>query len=156
MNQTINKYNLIFISLLFISFLLLLNTANSFSISYDEAINYFYNFNELTILTQFSTSLFGQNNIALRLPFILIYLASVIFLYQLTKNYFKRKIDRLISIILFMSLPGVLSAALLVNTSILVIFSTILYLYLYNKSQKHNYILLVLFLFLDPSKLMQF
>lgn len=50
-----------------------------------------------------------------------------------------------------MMLPGVNSAALLVNESIIVIFFTLLYLYLYKISNKENYILLALFLFIDNS-----
>lgn len=137
---------------LFLSlFILLIFIANSLDISYNESLNYFNNFNELTILTHFSTSIFGESNIALRLPFIVLYILSAILFYKVSNFYIQRNRDQFISLAIFMILPGVLSAALLVNTSIIVIFFTLLYIYLYEKRQKHCYLLLVLFLFLDNS-----
>ena len=50
-----------------------------------------------------------------------------------------------------MILPGVNSAALLINESIIVLFCILSYLYLYKVNQKEYYILLVLFLFIDNS-----
>jgi 4-amino-4-deoxy-L-arabinose transferase-like glycosyltransferase len=91
--------------------------ADSFSISYKEAVVYFDKHSLLSFLTNLSTSIFGRNNIALRLPFILFYIGSVILLYFLTSDYFKKQSDRLASIFIFMMLPGLNSAALLVNES---------------------------------------
>jgi hypothetical protein len=50
-----------------------------------------------------------------------------------------------------MVLPGLNSAALLVNESIIVVFFTLLYLYIYKVKKRHCYVLLVLFLFIDNS-----
>lgn len=146
-----SRYNLAFISLLILHTGILFYISGNFSISYKEAYIYFESFSILKILTNISTSIFGQNDIALRLPFILLYLGSGILLHKLTENYFRRERDRFISIAIFMMLPGVNSAGLLVNESIIVIFSTLLYLYLYKKGSKENYILLFLFLFIDNS-----
>ena len=162
----LSKHNLFFIILLILDFVLLLFTADDFSISYHEALNYFQghiwssnnhtiisidNFNLLYLLTHLSTSLFGQNDIALRLPFILFYIGSLIVSYLLTKDYFKNDNDRLLSIMIFMLLPGVNSAALLVNEAIIVIFFSLLYLYLFKITQKENYWLLIICLFIDNS-----
>jgi len=148
----LNRYNIIFIGMLIFHFLVLLYLANDFSISYKESLIYYEkNANFLTFLTNFSTKIFGQNDIALRLPFILFYLGSAIILYALTNDYFKYQIDRIISIAIFMALPGINSAALLINESIVVVFFTLLYLYLYKLNDKEYYILLVLFLFIDNS-----
>ena len=140
------------------SFLLLLNTcilffsANNFSISFKEVNIYFEATHKLLYyITHFSTAIFGQNDIALRLPFILFYILSVILLHLLTRDYFKKPIDRFISSSIFMFLPGVYSAALLVNEAIIVIFATLLYLYLKKITQKEQYILLILYLFIDNS-----
>ena len=149
--MTLSRFNITFIVLLIADFILLLYTADSFSISYRESNIYFDSFNLISFLSNFSTSIFGQNDIALRLPFILFYLASVIVLYLLTDDYFKKQSDRLASIIIFMLLPGVNSAALLVNESILVIFFTLLYLYLFKISNKEHYWLLFICLFIDNS-----
>ncbi len=143
--------SLIFITLLITAAVVLLTAATTLDISYNESVNYFHNFNELTILTHISTYLFGPSNISLRLPFILIYLLSIILFYKLSSKYINSNRDILISTAIFMALPGVISASLLVNTSILVIFSVLLYIYIYNITSRHSYILLVLFLFLDNS-----
>jgi hypothetical protein len=50
-----------------------------------------------------------------------------------------------------MLLPGVLSASLLVNSAIIVTFLTLLYLYYYKLTNKHSYILLFIYVFIDNS-----
>lgn len=149
---TNNKYKYYFYSsLLFLTFILLFKATYSLSISYKEALNVFVNNSVLSLITNTSIYILGQNDLALRLPFILFYTFSVIIMYRITENYFKYEKDRYISIIVFMILPGVLSASLLVNSAIVIIFFTLLYLYYYHKYNKHSYILLLLFLFIDNS-----
>lgn len=147
-----NKYNYYFYTFLsIIVFILLLKADTTLSISYKEALNVFVNNSILSVVTNISIYIFGQNDIALRLPFIILYLLSVLLMYKLTENYFRYEKDRFIAICTFMILPGVLSASLLVNSAIIIIFFTLLYLYYYQKYEKHSYILLVLFLFIDNS-----
>lgn len=147
-----NKYSYYFYTILTLLFCILIFKADtSLSISYKEALNVFVNTSVLSIITNISIYLFGQNDIALRIPFILFYVASVILMYKITHNYFKYEKDRLISIVVFMLLPGVLSASLLVNSAIIVIFCTLLYLYYFEKYKKHSYFLLLLFLLIDNS-----
>jgi len=147
---TKSKYTVLFyLTLLLIVFLLFVTANNSLSISYKEALNLYHNTSSLSIITNISTFLFGHNDLALRAPFIILYLLSVVLMYLLTENYFKYEKDRLISILIFMSLPGVLSAALLVNTAIVVTFCTLLYLYIYKKYNKHLYYILPIFLLID-------
>jgi hypothetical protein len=129
----------------------LFKATSSLSISYKEALNVFVNNSILSWITNSSIYVFGRNDIALRLPFILFYIFSVILMYKITENYFRYEKDRYISIIIFMMLPGVLSAALLVNSAIVVTFFTLLYLYYYEKYKQHSYFLLLLFLFIDNS-----
>jgi hypothetical protein len=148
----LSKYNIGFLGLLISHVVLLIFLIDNYSISAKEATIYFSeNINFLTLLTNFSTALFGQNDYALRIPFILFYAGSAILLYLLTNDYFRSQIDRLISIAIFMLLPGINSVALLVNESIIVVFGTLLYLYLYKVREKENYGLLILFLFIDNS-----
>ena len=147
-----NKYKYYFYtSLLLLSFILLFKASYSLSISYKEALNVFVNNSVLSLITNSSIYIFGQNDIALRLPFILFYVFSVILMYKITENYFRYEKDRYISIIIFMILPGVLSASLLVNSAIVIIFFTLLYIYYYQKYNQHSYFLLLLFLFIDNS-----
>ncbi len=149
--MSLNRYNLSFIGLILFHTIVLLFTIDSFSISYKEANIYFNDTNLLHYITNGSTYLFGQNDFALRLPFVLFYIGSSILLYLLTDDYFKSQWDRLLCLSIFMILPGVNSAALLVNESIIVIFGTLLYLYLYKLKEKEHYLLLILFLFIDNS-----
>lgn len=149
--QSKNQYNKIVYFSLIITTIVLIFVSNTLSISYKEALNFFHNNSLLSILTNISTTIFGQNDIALRLPFLCFYFFSVILLYVNTKNYFKYQVDRAISTIIFMFLPGVLSASLLVNSAIVVTFCTLLYIYYYQKTNKHNYFFLIVFLFVDNS-----
>lgn len=148
---SVNTYKYIFYILFIIVLSILLYTANHMSISYDEALNVFKNSSLLTLITNSSIKIFGQNDIALRLPFIVFYGLSIILMFNLTKDFFKKEIDKYVSIIIFMFLPGMLSAALLVNSAIVVIFFTLLYVTLYKKEKQHSYFLLLFFLFLDNS-----
>jgi 4-amino-4-deoxy-L-arabinose transferase-like glycosyltransferase len=109
----------------------LVGVADSLSISYKEALTFYEEQNALHYLMHLSTSLFGQTSLALRVPFLIFYVLSVVLMFQMTNNYFKSEKDRLISIAIFMCLPGIVGASLLVNNSILVIFCTVLYLYRY-------------------------
>ena len=146
-----NRYKYYFYSLLALLVIVLLFVSNTLSISYKEALNVFVNTSVLTYITNTSLYIFGQNDIALRLPFIIFYILSVILMYKITDKYFTYESDRLISIGIFMLLPGVLSASLLVNSAIIVIFLTLLYLYYYKLTNNHSYVLLLLFLFVDNS-----
>lgn len=150
MNKT--KYDYYFYTILsFLVVVLILKANLSLSISYKEALNVFVNNSLLTLITNLSIYFFGQNDIALRLPFILFYAFSVILMYKITDNHFRYEKDRFISILIFMILPGVLSASLLVNSAIIVIFFTLLYVYVFQKFNKHSYFLLVFYLFIDNS-----
>ena len=133
------KYSYYFYTLLFILVgVLILKADLSLSISYKEALNVFVNNSILTIITNTSIYFFGQNDIALRLPFILFYFFSVILMYKITENYFKYEKDRFIGILIFMMLPGVLSASLLVNSAIIVTFCTLVYVYHYKLILHHT------------------
>jgi uncharacterized MnhB-related membrane protein len=95
-----NKYKYYFyLSLFFLTFILLFKATLSLSISYKEALNVFVNHSILSLITNTSIYIFGQNDIALRLPFILFYIFSVILMYQITENYFRYEKDRYISIL---------------------------------------------------------
>jgi hypothetical protein len=148
-NSKYKYYFYLFLSIL--TFILLFKATYSLSISYKEALNVFVNNSVLSLITHSSIYIFGQNDFALRLPFVLFYSLSVIIMYLITEDYFKYEKDRYISILIFMILPGILSASLLVNSAIVVTFFTLLYLYCFQKKNQYSYVLLVLFLFIDNS-----
>lgn len=146
-----NQHNTLVYTILVITSIILIFVSNTLSISYKEALNVFENNSMLSLLTNISISIFGQNDIALRLPFIVFYFFSVVLLYQNTRSFFKYQSDRVVSTFIFMFLPGVLSASLLVNSAIVVTFCTLFYIYYYQRTLKHNYLFLIVFLFVDNS-----
>lgn len=150
--MNINRYNSFVAGLLLFHFMILLYLVSTFSISYKEALIFYSETPSiLSIITNTSVALFGQNDFALRVPFILFYIGSGILIYLLTQNYFRSQRDRVINLAIFMILPGLNSAALLVNESIIVVFFTLLYLYIYKIKSRACYSLLILFLFIDNS-----
>jgi len=151
MNQILNRYNFTFVGLLLFHVLVLIFLANDFSIASNEIHVFHENKGIIGFLTNLFPNLFATTIIFIKLPFILLYAMSAIVLYLLTENYFKYQYDRVFAVSIFMLLPGVNSAALLMNESIIVIFCTLFYLYLYKLSGKENYFLLFLFLFIDNS-----
>jgi len=149
--MVLNRYNLTFIALLIFHISVLLFMANDFSIAYKELEIFQSHIGLIRFLSHLFPNFFSLNIVWMKLPFILFYALSAIVLYLLTDDYFKYQKDRVLSVAIFMILPGVNSAALLLNQSIIVIFFTLLYLYLYKRTGKENYFLLFIFLFLDNS-----
>lgn len=146
------RERLFLLLILVISGALLSYGAQSISISYDEA-NIFFNENNLVhYLAVYSTHLLGQNDFALRLPFILFHLASILLLYKIGKLFLKKRIDRIVSVAIYAFLPGVNGVALLVNSGIVVIFFSLLFTYLYLKEYKvASHLVLIVCLFIDNS-----
>ena len=145
------EINLVFIVII-TSILFLLYGVNSLSISYDEAVILFEGTSLVHYLVYFSTTIFGQTDLALRLPFILLHIASLVLLYKIGKLFLKRKLDRVVSIALYAMLPGVNSVAILVNGAYIAIFLTLLFAYLYMYGyKKASFLVLVLALFADNS-----
>ncbi len=146
-----NKYNVTFIGLLLFHIVVLVYLANDFSIASRE-LNIFENKIGFAGWTShFFENIFPLNSVTIKLPFIIFYTFSSILLYLLTDDYFRYQKDRVLASAIFMILPGVNSAAIMLNESIVVIFFTLLYLYLYKLKGKENYFLLFLYLFIDNS-----
>ena len=138
--------------ILVISGALLTYGTQSISISHDEANIFFNGTNIVHYLALYSTQLFGQNDFALRLPFILFHLASIVLLYKIGKLFLKKRVDRIFSVAIYALLPGVNGVALLVNSGIVVIFFSLLFTYLYLKEYKvASQFVLVVCLFIDNS-----
>ncbi len=138
--------------IIIVDLLFLLYGVHTLSISSHEAQIFFEGKGFLHYLVTASTQLFGQNDYALRVPFILFHLLSIILMYNISKFYLKRDEDRLLSVLLFVLLPGVVSSALLVNSASVVIFFTLLFIYLFLRKKEILYMLLLpLLLFIDNS-----
>ncbi len=130
--------------LLAIDLLILIIEASFLSLSYSEAHTYFGYHGISGYLSHIFTPLFGENDIAVRLPMILLHLGSVILLYLLSTHYLKSERERILLVLIYILLPGVSSAALLLNDSGFVIFALFLFVYTYIKWKEHiaTYILL--------------
>ena len=143
-------HRIILLSIIGIDVLILLFQTSSLSISTHEATLLYGSFSFIQYIVKFSLSLFGQNDLALRLPMIIFHFLSVILLYEISKNYLKDKRNRIWLLLIFILLPGVLSSALLVDSAGLIIFALLLFIYSYeNFSIKYTYPLLILFSLID-------
>ena len=149
MEQTRNYFWLF--ALLISSSCALLWLSSTLSISYDEAQSFFNAQDFGGIVSRLSVQLFGQNDFALRLPFLLLHLCNTLLMFYLAKGFLKRNTDALFCALLFCLLPGVNAVALLVtNGGIVIALTLILCLWV----QKYNaipYWLLLVMAFVDKS-----
>ena len=130
----------------------LLYGVKTLSISYKEAEILYHGSGFLHFLVKGSTYLFGENDFGLRFPFILFNILNILLIYQISKFYFRKDEDRIFSVLVFVLLPGVVSSALLVNSASVVIFFTLLFLYLFLRKKENLYSLLFpLLVFVDNS-----
>ncbi len=109
----------------------LLYEASDLSLTYHGArLLYDYEPSAMTKIIQTSIAFFGQNDIALRLPMILMNLLSALLLYFVAAPYAKRERERVWVVAVFMLLPGIISASLLVDGTALVTLGLFGYLFL--------------------------
>ncbi|NLC28415.1 MAG: hypothetical protein GX780_06550 [Campylobacteraceae bacterium] len=130
----------------------LLYGITQLSISHNEARIFFEEKGVVHYLVRASCAIFGQNDWALRLPFVFIHFISATLLYKISKPLLKRKIDRLVSVGVYLMLPGISAAALLVNEASLVILLTLLFVW-YHQNERHwlSFLVLTLSLGVDGS-----
>ena len=133
--------------------ILLIFTANSLDISPYEANIYYQDTGYLNYLSHCVTKLFGESNIALRLPFIIIHLMSLVLLYLIIKPWMTKTSDVLLSLTIFAILPGVFTSALLVDKSVILTFVTLLFIYLFKRNHLYAYLLIFALAFLDQAML---
>jgi 4-amino-4-deoxy-L-arabinose transferase-like glycosyltransferase len=142
---------ILFFIFLGVDALLLVLEIPDLSISYHEARIFFLDHSPLHYLINISTSLFGQNDYALRLPMIVLHLLSGILLYEIAKPYAKYERDRLWMMVIYMLLPGVNSAAILVDDAGLILFFVMLYVYLHQRCYKLAYGVFPFLMLVDAS-----
>jgi hypothetical protein len=140
-----------FLALLGINTLILILQIKGLSISYNEAKILYGDSSLLRSFLNLSLNIFGHNDYALRLPMILLHLLSVILLYAISQFYVKRDADRLWIVLIYVLLPGVTSAALVVDNAGLVIASLFLFSYTYLRFEKYALGLLPFLLMVDPA-----
>ena len=129
----------------------LLLQIKGLSISYNEAEIVYGGSSFLHWLIHFSLSLFGQTDYALRLPMLLLHLCSVLLLYEISGYYLKRNEDRLWLLVFYILLPGVTSAALIVDDAGLTIASLFLFTYLHLRYGRYALWFVPLLMGINPS-----
>ncbi len=137
--------NKIFLILIIaINFLFLLYGISTISISYNEAVILYEQKSFLNYFITFFLDKFANNDYVLRLPFVLFHIGSLILVYKIGKFYFSKEKDLILSVAIFALLPGVNSAALLVNSASIVIFLTLLFVYLFLSKKRILYSILLI------------
>ena len=138
------KHKALLFALLLLDGALLFYEASTLSISYDEARLLYESKSLVALLSNLSISLFGSSDIALRAPMILLHLASCLLLYHISALYLKREQDRLYLVAVYMMLPGIVSAALVVHISGVVLFGLFLFVLLYLRGYRYQALVLLL------------
>ncbi|MDQ7042772.1 MAG: hypothetical protein Q9M34_04505 [Sulfurimonas sp.] len=139
-------YRYVFFLILGVDAFILFLQASHLSISYEEASLLYGDFSFLSFLTSLSLKLLGHNDYALRFVMILFHLLSAVLMYKISKRYISKERNRLWLLLVFILLPGVLSAAIVINSAGMVIFGLLLFIYL-NEKISQRYLNLLLFLF---------
>jgi len=117
----------------------------SFSFVEVESIE---NFPYLKDILNLSFSLFGKNDFALRFPSLFIGFLSVVLFYHIAKLKIKKE---LLATYIFMLIPGMIIASLIVNKAVYLIFLTLLFVYTYERFRIVSYFLLIAYIFVDQS-----
>lgn len=101
------------------------------SISHYEAVIFYEDGGYLGIITRFFCGVFGQNDFALRSFFIVLFLSSLPLFYLISKKVLRLDTDARVATVIFCLLPAAPLSALLVTKSAVIIFITLLFIYLY-------------------------
>jgi hypothetical protein len=143
----------IFVALLGVNLLILLAQIQGLSISYYEASILYGDSSFLKIFITFFLNTFGFNDYSLRLPMIILHLYSAILLYVISGYYLTRTNDKIWLMVIYLLLPGVTSAALLVNVAGLKIAFIFTFIYIYLRYKDWSLAVLPLFLLLDSTSI---
>lgn len=145
------KHKALFVALIAIDVLLLVLQIEGLSIGYNEAKILYGDPSPLQFLIRLSLELFGQNDYALRLPMIILHVVSILFLYRLSGHFVKNESDRLWISLIYVLLPGITSAALIVDDAGLMITAVFLFAYLHRRFGRYSLVLLPGLLAINPA-----
>jgi len=141
-----------FVYALFLYIVAAFYLATTTPISPHEA-NIFYNISDsVSYLMHLGDTLIG-GFIGLRIFFILFGLLSIILFYKLSCTHFIKSKDAYLSTIIFMLLPGILTATTLANVAIIVLVLVLIFVLLYEKNIRFPlpFIMLALFFIHEAS-----
>ncbi|PAF49538.1 hypothetical protein BKH41_02425 [Helicobacter sp. 12S02232-10] len=153
-SQTKRAFDIVdifFLVIAFCSVCLQFLMISQMSVSYKEAYGFFYEKNFVFDLVRLSTGIFGQNDYALRGPFVVIHFLNMLLVYAISRNYLKKPTDSLFAVLVYAMLPGINFSAVLLVKSGLIIFVSLLICYINIRYKKIPYILLFVSIFTDSS-----
>lgn len=130
---------------------LLVAQIGTLSIGYNEATILYSDTGFLHTYLEFFVNRFPHSDLALRLPMIALHVLSFFLLYGISRFFLLRETDRLWLMLIYVLLPGVTSAALVVDPAGLKIALTFLFAYVFLRFGSYAYVLLPLYVWLDPS-----
>lgn len=130
---------------------LLIAQIGGLSIGYNEATILYTDSNFLHHYILFFVNQFPHSDLALRLPMIALHIASFFLLYNISRFYLAKETDRLWLMLIYILLPGVTSAALVVDPAGMKIALTFLFVYLFLRFGTYAYALLPLYVWIDAS-----
>lgn len=134
-----------------INFLILFLEIKGLSIGYNEARILYGEPSILQRLLFASFHLFGQNDYALRIPMIGLHLISALLLYGISRHYLSRPADRLWVVLIYVLLPGVTSAALVVDNAGVMIALLFLFAFVYLNYGRYALGLIPFLIGIDPA-----
>lgn len=127
------KTNAFFLIILFLDALFLGVMITQISISHQEAYSFFYEDHYVAIFARFFTQIFGQNDLALRLPFLCIHLCNLYLIFAISKMYLKKPSDSLLCAVIYALIPGINITSILLSKSVFILFFALLLCYLHLK-----------------------
>lgn len=97
------------------------------------------------------THYFGNDAFLIRLFMITMHIATLFLFFRLSEHYLKKERDKLWNLIIFVMLPGVLSSAIIVHDTGVVLFLLLFFVYSFNQFKEKSFLLLPFYLFINPS-----
>lgn len=136
---------------------ILLFEASDLSLTYHGArLLYGFEPSATAQLVRISLAMFGQNDVALRLPMIVMNLLSGALLFAIAGRYAKHAREQVWLVAVFLLLPGIISASLLVDDAALVTFGLFAYLYLEQRFGRRADLLLPLLVWINAAYMVLF
>lgn len=153
MQQLYSQKNFFFLFVLTLLFHIacLLFNINEISIHHKEAFGFFYSDEFIYELARLSYEFLGQNDFALRAPFLAVHICNVILLYLIGLRYFKRTLDSYLCVLIFMFLPGIVLSSILISKTNFIIFIALVCVYWQLRFSRNPYFMPLLSVFLDSS-----
>lgn len=119
------------------------------SISEREARNFFENPHIIYVFSRWLCSIFGQNDLTLKFPMLVLHFINLSLLYGICRRRFQKKYDSLYAVLIYILLPGANFSALFFSQSAWIVSFTLFVGYIYTRYQKLPLILIALVGLLD-------